>query len=78
MPLCSLFFEEEALHVHQSCQQTDKGMLIAVHCRPDGWPHGADSIWQACDDASQCAQAAGSCPDDILMGSSMIQRRFWA
>ena len=33
------------------------------------WLRVASCSWQAeaCD-ASQCAQAAGSCPDDILMG----------
>ena len=43
-------------------------VLITILCWPDGWPHGADSVWQACDDALQCAQAAGSCPDDTLVG----------
>ena len=45
----------------------DATVLITILCWPDGWPHGADSVWQACDDALQCAQAAGSCPDDILV-----------
>ena len=41
--------------------------LITILCWPDGWSHGADSIWQACNDATQCAQAAGPRPDDILV-----------
>ncbi len=31
---------------------TNANVLITVLCWPDGWPHG---IWQACDDALQCA-----------------------
>ncbi len=47
---------------------TDAAVLITVLCWPDGWPHGADRVWQACNDASQRAQAAGPRPDDILVG----------
>ena len=38
------------------------------------WLRVASCSWQAeaCD-ASQCAQAAGSCPDDILMGRLACQ-----
>ena len=34
---------------------TDAAVLITVLCWPDGWPHGADRVWQACNDASQRA-----------------------
>jgi len=34
---------------------------------PDGWQHGTDSLWQACDDAPQRAQAAGPESDHILV-----------
>ena len=45
----------------------DACVLITILCWPDGWSHGADSVWQACNDATQCAQAAGPRPDDILV-----------
>ena len=48
-------------------EAADACVLITILCWPDGWPHGADSIWQACNDATQCAQAAGPRTDDILV-----------
>ena len=42
-------------------QASDAAVLITILCWPDGWPHGADSVWQARDVASQRARAAGSC-----------------
>ncbi len=43
-----------------SLEAADACVLVTVLRWPDGWPHGTDSIWQACDDAPQCVQAA--CP----------------
>ena len=50
-----------------SLKATDACVLITILCWPDGWLHGADSVWQACNDATQCAQAAGPRPDDMLV-----------
>jgi len=45
----------------------DACMLVTIIRWPDGWPHGTDGLWQACDDVPQRAQAAGLGSDHILV-----------
>ena len=48
-------------------EPADASVLVAVLCWSDGWPHGGDSVRQACN-TPQRAQAAGSRPVDVLAG----------
>ena len=50
-----------------SLEAADACVLVTIMRWPDGWPHGTDSLWQACDDAPQHAQAAGPGSAHILV-----------
>ncbi len=38
-----------------SFKATDTCVLVIIMRSPDGWLHGIDSLWQACNDAPQRA-----------------------
>jgi len=55
-----------------SLEVADACVLVTIMRWPHGWPHGTDSLLQACNDAPQRAQAAGPGSDHILVDGSFI------